>query len=63
MLVPMEAEGLIGFKEQFPEKVSLLIITFSKFQEQLTRQYVKCILQFKAARQVMILLNKFSSEK
>ena len=59
MLVPMEGEGSTGFKKQLPEKVSSLIITFSKFQEQLTRQYVKCILRFEAARQVMILLNKF----
>ena len=58
MLVPMEVEASIGLTEQLPEKVSSLIITFSKFQEQLTRQYVKCILQFKAARQVIILLNK-----
>ena len=58
MLVPMEVEASIGLTEQFREKVSLLIITFSKFQEQLTRQYVKCILQFEAARQVMMLLKE-----
>ena len=63
MLVLMEVEGSIGLKELFPEKVSLLIIMFSKFREQMTRQYVKCILRFKAARQVMILLKEISSKK